>query len=212
MLSYAKFIKFLLISIVATPLALAAGAKHDVTLNGQKIIVAIADSHNPPLVDVALYKEKEKIGEWKSRSVDRERDKPVSVIKLSANEDREYLLFVEEPEMYAIRSWIVGLNTQGKAEQIYTGPARGKLEDFDHDGLFDFLKSGGAGEPTGPDRGSYDPYLVYRQKREGKIIRFEIDEALSKKYSQSAGFEWHGPKYNEKIQVHPKTGKTVKYP
>lgn len=203
--------KILITFLLFTPsLLLAAMVKHDVTLNGQKMTVEIADSKNPPLVDIRLLKGKKKIAEWQNRSVYQGKGKIVSVIKLSTKEDNEFLLFTEEPEMYSLRSWIVGINPQGRAEQIYLGPARGKLEDFDQDGLLDFLKSGRAGEPTSDENGSYDPYLVYRQKREGNGIRFEIDEGFSKKYSLSMGYEWHGSKYNEKIIVNQKTGKIVK--
>lgn len=187
-------------------LLFASVVKHDVTLNGQKITVEVAND----ATTVRLLKEKKEIAEWKNRELRTDTRKNVSVIKLSTKEDTEYLLFDEEHEMYAYRSWIVGINEQGKVEQIYSGPARGKLEDFDQDGLLDFLKSGGNGEPTSIENGSYDPYLVYKQKRDAKGIKFEIDEALSKKYSQSNGYDWHGKKYDEKITVNQKTGKIVK--
>ncbi len=187
-------------------LSLAEPVKQEVILNGQKVTVEIVNNST----DVRLLKGKNKIGEWKNRSIRTDTGKTVSVIKLSTKEDTEYLLLYEEPAMYSYASWIVGINQQGKAEQIYSGPARGKLEDYDQDGLLDFLKSGGHGEPTSDENGSYDPYLVYKQKRDTKSIEFEIDEELSKKFSQLNGYAWHGKMYNEQITVNQKTGKLVK--
>lgn len=82
-----------------------------------------------------------------------------------------------------------------------------KIADFDGDGKYDLLKKGGRGEPS---RGrSYDPYLVYKQVVRDGVIAFVLDEELSKKWSAQNQFEWHGPEYNEKLDV-DEHGKIIK--
>jgi hypothetical protein len=75
------------------------------------------------------------------------------------------------------------------------------IKDFDGDGYFDLLKTGGRGEPTAENNYSYDPFLVYLQVQSGNKIKFKLDEALSKKWSEENNFHWHGMKYDEKIRV-----------
>lgn len=78
------------------------------------------------------------------------------------------------------------------------------LKDYDDDGKIDILVHGGSGEPVGEGLFSYDPYLVYKQKNKANKVTFEIDEGLSKKWSQENHYEWHGSKYSEKILVNEK--------
>lgn len=70
------------------------------------------------------------------------------------------------------------------------------------------MKEGGKGEPVGTSK-SYDPYLVYIQKRAGDRIDFKLDEQLSAEYSKKNGYGWHGSNYDEKIQIDDK-GNVVK--
>lgn len=125
------------------------------------------------------------------------------IVKLGSKETDVYLRIFEEPANNLFKTTLISLSS--KPSVAATIGEQGKFEDFDQDGLVDFLKPGGEGEPTGKTR-SYDPYLVYRQTKEN--VSFVFDEKLSRRYSEQNKFEWHGPKYDEAIQV-DKNGKAL---
>ncbi|HPI41557.1 MAG TPA: hypothetical protein PLJ21_12175 [Pseudobdellovibrionaceae bacterium] len=84
-----------------------------------------------------------------------------------------------------------------------------EIRDINKDGLYDLLKSGGFGEPIGPDNYSYDPYLVFKQINKNQSITFNIDEKLSKKWSKESNYRWWGPQYNESKRVN-RHGEAIK--
>jgi len=84
-----------------------------------------------------------------------------------------------------------------------------EVRDYNGDGLYDLIKPGGNGESSDNDSYAYSPYLIYKQSRKNGQAHFELDEALSKKYSQENKFEWRGPTYDSKILVR-KNGELVK--
>lgn len=130
----------------------------------------------------------------------------VKIVKLGPSPADVYLCFSEEPSNYVYRTTLV--TTGDKPLVAFSGEITGNFRDFNGDGLFDLLKDGGHGEPTGKSL-SYDPYLVFVQKKAGDKTDFKLNEDLSKKFSAENNFEWHGPKYDESIQVDGR-GKPVK--
>jgi len=84
-----------------------------------------------------------------------------------------------------------------------------EVRDYNGDGLYDLIKPGGNGESHDSDSYAYSPYLIYKQSRKNGEAHFELDEKLSKKFSQESKFEWRGPNYDSKILVR-KTGELVK--
>lgn len=209
--------KKIILVILSLPTFCLATAKNKSTkevvhLNGSKVTVETNESGSL----IVIWKGKKKNAEFNDRNCMRSvvsagekrlKNAFLSIVRIDGG-TIDYLYCVEEIDMYSYQGLLIGPGEKGKFKIIYSGPARGSLEDYNGDGLMDFMKTGGIGEPVSDTTGAYDPYLVFKQVRDGKEITFKIDEALSEKFSNSKGFQWHGSKYSEAIIV-DNTGKSV---
>lgn len=159
-------------------------------LKGSKEIFQLDELHGQELNNIRFPEAVEKV------------QKLFVILPLGLSDKQSVLVFseyqgVEEGDKLTI------INLSSKAPKIIYNKAERFTEfrDFNGDGLYDLLKEGGHGEPTGPNNLSYDPYLVYRQSNKSGKTSFAIDEKLSKQWSKQNKFSWRGSKYNGSIRV-----------